>query len=287
MNYFKKNGEALLYVLPAALLVIAFFISSVIYTFVISFTNWDGLTKAHWVGLKNYLEVFSDVTYVTSLKNTFIWVVVSLILPVGLGLLLSVLLQKIKGQRFFKNLFYMPYAMSLTVVGVIWIFLFSTSGFNYLLTQFGLESWTRNWLLTPTFNTFAMITASVWQGTGTNMLLFLVGLGSLPKDPFEAAAIDGANRFRMFWYITLPLLNPITIVVLGLSLVNSFKIFDIIWVMTQGGPFRSSETLAVTMYRESFMLFHFGQGAAISILLTLLSIGASWFYLRKTIVEEG
>jgi ABC-type sugar transport system permease subunit len=287
MNYFKKNGEALLYVLPAALLVIAFFISSVIYTFVISFTNWDGLTKAHWVGLKNYLEVFSDVTYVTSLKNTFIWVVVSLILPVGLGLLLSVLLQKIKGQRFFKNLFYMPYAMSLTVVGVIWIFLFSTSGFNYLLTQFGLESWTRNWLLTPTFNTFAMITASVWQGTGTNMLLFLVGLGSLPKDPFEAAAIDGASRFRMFWYITLPLLNPITIVVLGLSLVNSFKIFDIIWVMTQGGPFRSSETLAVTMYRESFMLFHFGQGAAISILLTLLSIGASWFYLRKTIVEEG
>lgn len=287
MNYFKKNGEALLYVLPAALIVSAFFISSVIYTFVISFTNWDGLTPAHWVGLKNYLEVFSDVTYVTSLKNTFIWVVVSLILPVGLGLLLSVLLQKIKGQRFFKNLFYMPYAMSLTVVGVIWIFLFSASGFNYLLTQLGLESWTKNWLLTPIYNMVAMIAASVWQGTGTNMLLFLVGLGSLPKDPFEAAAIDGANRFRMFFYITLPLLNPITIVVLGLSLVNSFKIFDIIWVMTQGGPYRSSETLAVTMYRESFMLFHFGQGAAISILLTILSIGASWFYLRKTIVEEG
>jgi multiple sugar transport system permease protein len=287
MKYFKKNGEALLYVLPAALMVSVFFMSSVIYTFVISFTNWDGLTPAHWVGLKNYLEVFSDVTYVTSLKNTFIWVVVSLILPVGLGLLLSVLLQKIKGQRFFKNLFYMPYAMSLTVVGVIWVFLFSNSGINYILTQIGLESWTKSWLLTPIFNTFAMLAASVWQGTGTNMLLFLVGLGSLPKDPFEAAAIDGANRFRMFWNITLPLLNPITIVVLGLSLVNSFKIFDIIWVMTQGGPFRSSETLAVTMYRESFMLFHFGQGAAISILLTILSIGASWFYLRKTIVEEG
>ncbi|RAP77146.1 carbohydrate ABC transporter permease [Paenibacillus montanisoli] len=287
MGYLKKNGEALLYVLPAALLITVFFISSVLYTFVISFTDWNGLTTAHWVGLKNYLEVFSDVTYVTSLKNTFIWVVISLIFPVGLGLLLSILLQKLKGQRFFKNIFYMPYAISLTVVGVVWIFLFSDSGINYILIQIGLDSWTKSWLLTPTYNTIAMIIASVWQGAGTNMLLFLVGLGSLPKDPFEAAAIDGASRFRMFWSITLPLLNPITIVVLGLSFVNSFKIFDIIWVMTQGGPYRSSETLAVTMYRESFMLFHFGQGAAISILLTILSIGASWFYLRKTIVGEG
>lgn len=287
MNYLRKHGEALLYVLPAALMISVFFVSSVIYTFVVSFTDWDGLNPAHWVGLKNYLSIFNEVTYITSLKNTFIWVVLSLILPVGLGLLLSILLQNIKGKRFFKNLFYMPYAMSLTVVGVIWIFLFSNSGINYLLTNMGLESWTKDWLRTPYVNTIAMVIAALWQGTGTNMLLFLVGLGSLPKDPFEAAAIDGANRFRMFWNITLPLLNPITIVVLGLALVNSFKTFDIIWVMTQGGPYRSSETLAVTMYRESFMLFHFGQGAAISILLTLLSILASWFYLRKTIVEEG
>ncbi|SFS51993.1 carbohydrate ABC transporter permease [Paenibacillus sp. BC26] len=286
MNYFKKHGEALLYVLPAALMITVFFVSSVLYTFYISFTDWDGLTRSHWVGLSNYIEVFSDVTYITSLKNTFMWVALSLVLPVGLGLLLSILLQQMKGQRFFKNLFYMPYAMSLTVVGVIWIFLFSSSGINYLLTHMGLESWVKDWLRTPYYNTFAMLVASIWQGAGTNMLLFLVGLGSLPKDPFEAAAIDGANRFQMFWKITLPLLNPVTIVVMGLALVNSFKTFDIIWVMTQGGPYRSSETLAVTMYRESFMLFHFGQGAAISILLTVLSIVASWFYLKKTIVEE-
>ncbi|SEO89015.1 carbohydrate ABC transporter permease [Paenibacillus sp. OV219] len=286
MNYIKKHGEALLYVLPAALIIAVFFISSILYTLVVSFTDWDGLTRSHWVGLKNYVEVFSDVTYITSLKNTFMWVGLSLILPVGLGLLLSILLQQIKGQRLFKNLFYLPYAMSLTVVGVIWIFLFSSSGINYLLTHMGLESWTRDWLQTPHYNTVAMLIASLWQGTGTNMLLFLVGLGSLPKDPFEAAAIDGANRFQIFWRITLPLLNPVTIVVLGLALVNSFKTFDIIWVMTQGGPYRSSETLAVTMYRETFMLFHFGQGAAISILLTILTVVASWFYLRKTIVEE-
>jgi ABC-type sugar transport system permease subunit len=286
MNYFKKNGEALIYVLPAALLTSAFFLSSIIYTFMLSFTNYNGLKKAQWVGLSNYKEIFTDPTYLTSLKNTLLWVVLSLIIPVGLGLLLSVILQRVKGQQFFKNIFYMPYAMSLTVVGVIWVFLFSRTGINFVLTHIGLESWTKDWLLTTPYNTFAMIIASVWQGTGTNMLLFLIGLGSLPKDPFEAASIDGATRFRMFWSITLPLLNPITIVVLGMSLVNSFKIFDIIWVMTMGGPYRSSETLAVTMYRESFMLFHFGQGAAISIMLTIASVGFSWFYLRKTIVRE-
>ncbi|WP_018759596.1 carbohydrate ABC transporter permease [Paenibacillus terrigena] len=285
--YWKKNGEALLYALPAALLIIAFFITSIAYTIYLSFTDYNGLAAPKWVGLSNYLAIFQDATYLTSLKNTLIWVFASLILPVGFGLLFSVLLQNLKGQRIFKNIFYLPYAMSLTVVGVIWVFLFSQTGINYMLTLLGLEAFTRDWLTSPPLNTFSMIVASVWQGTGTNMLLFLIGLGALPKEPFEAAAIDGANRIRTFWSVTLPMLSPITIVVMGMSLVNSFKIFDIIWVMTMGGPYRSSETLAVTMFRESFVLFHFGQGAAISIVLTIASIAVSWFYLRKTIIKEG
>jgi ABC-type sugar transport system permease subunit len=287
MGYWKRNGAALLYTLPAALLIFTFFITSIVYTFYLSFTDYSGLASPRWVGLENYEAIFEDATYVTSLKNTLIWVAATLILPVGLGLVFSVLLQQLKGQRIFKNIFYFPYAMSLTVVGVIWVFLFSRTGINYVLTQAGLESLAKDWLTTPPYNTFAMIVASVWQGTGTNMLLFLIGLGALPKEPFEAAAIDGAGKFRTFWSITLPLLNPITIVVMGMALVNSFKIFDIIWVMTMGGPYRSSETLAVTMFRESFVLFHFGQGAAISIVLTIASIGVSWFYLRKTIATEG
>ncbi|BBI31275.1 carbohydrate ABC transporter permease [Cohnella abietis] len=287
MKYLKKHGVALCYTLPAAIIITAFFITSILYTFYVSFTNDNGLGAPKWVGFENYVNIFRDLTYITSLKNTFIWVVATLVFPVGLGLLFSVLLQNIKGQRFFKNIFYLPYAMSLTVVGVIWVFLFSQTGINFLLNKIGMEWLAMEWLSTPPYNTYAMIVASVWQGTGTNMLLFLIGLGALPKDPFEAASIDGASRLRTFWSITLPLLNPITIVVMGMALVNSFKIFDLIWVMTMGGPYRSSETLAVTMYRESFVLFHFGQGAAISIVLTIASIAVSWFYLRKTIVKEA
>jgi len=285
MTYLKKNGNALLYVLPAALFVTVFFIYSVVFTFVVSFYQWDGLKAPKWVGLYNYKIIFQDPTYVTSLYNTVIWVLLSLIVPVGLGLLLSVWLQKLKGQLVFKNIFYLPYAISLTVVGVIWAMLYSKTGFNQLLVWLGWEHVTKDWLNVPPYNTFAMIIAAIWQVTGTNMLLFLVGLSSLPKDPFEAAAIDGANRFRMFFHVTLPLLKPITIVVVGMTLVNSFKIFDVIWVMTMGGPYRSSETFAVTMYRESFVSFNFGQGAAIAIVLTVASILVSWFYLKKTIGE--
>ncbi|GGD72346.1 carbohydrate ABC transporter permease [Paenibacillus nasutitermitis] len=287
MSYFRKNGVALSYILPAALLITLFFITSIVYTFYLSFTSYDGLKAPQFVGLKNYVKVFQDLTYITSLKNTLIWVIATLVFPVGLGLLFSVLLQHMKGQRIFKNIFYLPYAMSLTVVGVIWVLFFSRNGVNFILTNIGMDWLALDWLNKPPYNTYAMIIASVWQGTGTNMLLFLIGLGALPKDPFEAAAIDGAGRFRTFWNITLPLLKPITIVVMGMALVNSFKIFDIIWVMTMGGPYRSSETLAVTMFRESFVLFNLGQGAAISIILTITSIAVSWFYLRKTMVKEG
>ncbi len=287
MNYFRKHWIALCYILPAAIIITSFFITSIVYTLYLSFTSYDGLKAPEFVGFENYARIFKDLTYITSLKNTLLWVIATLIFPVGLGLLFSVLLQHMKGQRIFKNIFYLPYAMSLTVVGVIWVLLFSRNGINLLLTNIGLDSWAIDWLNTPPSNSYAMIVASVWQGTGTNMLLFLIGLGALPKEPFEAAAIDGAGRFRTFWSITLPLLNPITIVVMGMALVNSFKIFDIIWVMTMGGPYRSSETLAVTMFRESFVLFKFGQGAAISIVLTITSIAVSWFYLRKTMVKEG
>lgn len=283
MNVLKKQGEALLYVVPAALLVTAFFVYSVVYTFVLSFKQWDGLKPSKWVGVGNYTIIFQDSTYITSLYNTLIWVVASLVIPVGLGLLLSVWLQGLKGQVIFKNVFYIPYAIALTVVGVIWAILYSKSGINLLLTEMGLEHWTVDWLNTPPYNTYAMVIAAVWQVTGTNMLLFLVGLSSLPKDPFEAASIDGAGKVRTFFHITLPLLKPMTIVVVGMTLVNSFKIFDVIWVMTMGGPYRSSETFAVTMYRESFVLFNFGQGAAIAILLTVASILVSWFYLKRTI----
>lgn len=275
-----------LYILPSVILISVLFIYSAVFTFVISFTDWRGEANPSWVGLRNYIQFFQDPVLMTSFINTIIWVVATLLIPVVLGLLLSVFLQNIWGSFIFKNIFYLPYAISLTTAAIIWAFLFSPVGLNTMLDALGLQEWTRNWLTTPPLNTYSMIIASIWQGTGTNMILFLVGLQSLPREPYEAAMIDGAPRSRIFFNITLPLLKPFTIVVVGMAMVNSFKVFDIIWVMTQGGPYRSSETLAVTMYRESFVLTKMGQGAAVAMILTVLILVLSWAYLRYTIQKE-
>src|SRR5205085_9133562 len=135
------------------------------------------------------------------------------------------------------------------------------------LHLFGRDGFPQPGLTDPPINTWGMIVAFTWQGLGPTMILFLVGLQSIPREPIEAALVDGATGFRLFWHVTLPLLRPMTAVVVGISLINSFKVFDIIWAMTQGGPYRSSETLAVTMYRESFVSFHVGYGASVAVLL--------------------
>lgn len=279
-----KRLTPYLYVLPAAVLIAVLFVYSAIFTLYVSFTKWSGYGTPQWVGLANYVKIFRDPVMVTSLINTMIWVAATLIVPVGLGLVLSVALQHMWGRTVLKNIFYLPYAISLTITAIIWGYLFSPLGINELLETLGAR-WKIDWLNTPPYNTYSMIAASVWQSTGTNMILFLVGLQTLPKDPFEAAMLDGASRFRIFTSITVPLLKPFTVVVAGMALVNSFKVFDIIWVMTQGGPYRSSETLAVTMYRESFILANMGQGSAIAIVLTIMVFVFSWFYLKKTLYK--
>jgi ABC-type sugar transport system permease subunit len=182
-----------------------------------------------------------------------------------------------------KRLFYLPATLSGAAVGVIWFYVFNPENglLTSLLNSVGLESLTTRWLAEPPINTFAMIFAAMWQGLGPAMILFLVGLQNLPREPIEAARVDGAQGLRLFWHITLPLLRPMTAVVVAITMINNFKVFDLIWVMTQGGPYRSSETLAVTMYRESFVSFSVGYGASVAVVLTVVVLVLSIFYLRS------
>lgn len=280
--------EMYLYLLPALLFVGIFLLYPAAYTLYISFTDWDGLNPPNFIGLQNYTEIiFKEPAFITSALNTLIWVVATLALPVLLGLALAVIISYVPFQEFFKTVFYLPYAISATSIAVIWGFMLSPQGVvNTVLGQLGLNFLVHSWLVTPPWHTVVMLLAYTWQITGTNMVLFLIGLQSIPTDPIEAAKLDGANEWQVFRHIIIPLLRPITTVVVTLAVVNSFKVFDIIWVLTQGGPFRSSETLAVTMYRESFVLFRLGYGAAIANLLSLIVIIFSIFYLRSIFKAE-
>ena len=277
-----------LYVLPAALLVTAFLIYPMVTTLYLSFTNADGLMAPDFVGLANYVKLFGDANFLRPLGNTLIWTAASLVLPVGLGFLFAISINALHGSAFFKSGIYLPATISATATGVLFTFFLDRNGIiNLLLRGVGLEDWAINWLYTIPQNTWAMIMAYTWQATGLNMMLFLVGLQALPREPLEAAQLDGARGWTLMWRIVLPMLTPYIVIASLLAVVNGFKVFDTIWVMTQGGPARSSETLAVTMYREGFILFDQGYAAAVAVVISVVALGFSYFYLRTVLGRES
>jgi len=271
-----------LYMLPALLFVCVFLLYPAAYTLYLSLTKWNGLGSPQYIGFQNYSQVLQDPVFRTSFGNTILWVIGTILFPVSWGLAMSVIINRVRFEGFFKTIFYLPYAISATSTSVIWAFMLSPTGFiNTVLHLVGLDSVARSWLISPPWHTFMMLMAYTWQIAGTNMVLFSVGLQAIPTEPIEAAKIDGASAWQTFRLIILPLLRPITTVVITLAVINSFKVFDLIWVMTQGGPYRSSETLVVTMYRESFVLFNLGKGAAIASLLSVIVLAFSALYLRQ------
>jgi ABC-type sugar transport system permease subunit len=281
---FSRRIAPFLFLLPAVVLVCALLIWPFLRSSYLSFTNFKGLGQPEWVGLDNYRQLLKDPILSQSMRNTLYWVIGTLALPVGIGLLIAVTSYDLKGGALYRLPFLMPYALSGTAIATVWQFMLVRDGaLNSVLNSIGLESLSRSWLLRPPLNTYAMIVASTWQAVGVSVLLFLIGLQVIPKDPIEAARLDGAEGWRLFRDMTFPLLRPMTIVTVGISLVNSLKTFDIIWIMTQGGPYRSSETLAVTMYRQTFVLFEHGYGAAISVVLSVIVLVVSLLYLTRTL----
>ena len=271
-----------LFLLPSVGLVALLLWWPFVRTAFLSFTDHDGFGQPAFVGVGNYVTLARDPVLGQSLLNTFLWVTGTLFLPVGVGLVVAVLTVDLHRGGAYRLPLLLPYALSGTALGVVWAFMLRGDGVvNTLLEAVGLERLTSSWLLAPPLNTLAMIVANSWQAAGVSLLLFVVGLQVIPRDAVEAARVDGAEGWRLFRYITWPLLRPMTVVVVGLSLVNSLKSFDIIWVMTQGGPFRASETLAVTMFRETFLLNRHGYGAAVAVVLSALVLVTSWLYLRR------
>lgn len=239
---------------------------------------------SEFTGLTNYAQMFRDPILVRSLVNTLIWVVGSLVLPVGLGLAIAVMTSATRWGRWARLAVVLPYAISGSAVAVVGALMLQTNGaVNQLLLAAGLDGLTTQWLLTWPQNTISAILLSTWQSTGVAVVLFLVGLQTIPAETIEAAALDGADGWKRFRHVTFPQLRAVTVVVVGITLANALRAFDVIWVLTQGGPARSSETLALSMYRETFLLQDAGQGSAIAVVLTIVVVGASWIYLRSNL----
>jgi multiple sugar transport system permease protein/raffinose/stachyose/melibiose transport system permease protein len=251
-----------------------------------SVTDWNGVSdNPQFVGLDNFAKVFTDAEFFRAIGNSAIWIVAALILPTLLGLGLALLLNSgVRGSNFFKSVFYLPICLSAVIVGQIWIWIYQPN-WGLLNTVIGkaldLHRFRFAWLAEPSTALGSVIVAWSWQQTGLAMVIFLAGLTAIPRDLLEAADIEGVKRWRQTIHIVLPMLRPATVVVVALSVINSLKGFDILYIMTLGGPFHSSNTLAFLMYEEAFRKYRMGYGSAIAVVLFLIALSIIFVYFRQ------
>ncbi|MFW6266895.1 MAG: carbohydrate ABC transporter permease [Halanaerobium sp.] len=283
MKIKRKYIPWLFLALPLVLYAI-WVVGPTIYTIYLSFTEWDVISEPIFVGLDNYIDLFNDPVFYTSLINNFKWLAIFLAIPLTLGLFLALLLsQEIRGAKGFKAAIYSPMILAPVVIGLIWSWIYQPSGglLNNTLTFIGLDTLTRGWLSDPDTALYAVIAAAVWRHTGYVMLLFLSGLTAISPTVIEASRIDGASPWQRFRYIIMPLLKPTTVIVLVITMIQSLRAFDFVSMMTRGGPFNSTNVLAYYMYSEAFKNYKMGYGAAIAVILFAIMFIFIVFYLRQ------
>lgn len=271
---------------PALVVFSVFVLWPLIDSFRYSVTDWNGFSADYsFVGLDNFARVFTDPEFFKAILNTAIWMVAALVLPSLGGLGLALLLNTgLRGAGLFKSIFYLPICLAAVIVGQIWIWIFQPD-WGLLNTAIewaaGLRRFNFAWLAEPSTALASVILAWSWQQTGLAMVIFLAGLTAIPRDLLEAAEIDGIRRWKQTLHIVLPMLRPATVVVVALSVINALKGFDILYIMTGGGPFHSSNTLAFFMYEESFKKYRMGYGSAISVVLFLIALSIIFLYFRQ------
>lgn len=259
---------------PAIIVFTIFYCFPIIASFIMSFTNWNikRISEPKFVAFKNFARLFNDDYFLLALKNTVLFAVVTTLGIVILGLLLALLLNSaIKGKTFLRTCFYLPAVLSLIVVGIMFKAVFKLDGgiLNQILTTIGLESLTRDWLGDGKTAMWSIIFVQIWKWSGFAMTIYLAGLQGISKDYYEAATIDGAGTWDKFKNITLPLLAPAFTVVITMNTIGGFKVFEQVYVMTNGGPGNATQVLNTYIYKE-FSKGNLGRSSAASLLLFLM-----------------
>ncbi len=274
----RRQRAGLFFVLPSVAFVGLFFIIPLIITAFMSLHNWPLLGDRHFIGLGNYHTLMSDTMFWNSLIFTVKYTVVitPIIVLVAFGLALLVR-QRIPGVAIFRTAYFLPVVIGLSTASIIWIFMFNdqTGVFDGILQGLGLIKAPIEWLSDPTGALLSIIVMVVWKTVGSTMLFFVIGLQAIPDDLYEAAKIDGAGRWALTRYITLPLLRRIFALALVLSVIGSFLAFDQFYIMTQGGPQNSTITVVYWIYNTSFTYFKLGYGAALSLVLLVILVAIS------------
>jgi raffinose/stachyose/melibiose transport system permease protein len=298
MNNFKKNNRskffasdkfALFILLTPALIFCSVFIFipsiNAIFGSFFSF-GFDNLFNWKWVGFDNYIKASKDEFFWIALKNNLIIVFASIILQVGVGTILAAILDRgiPYGKVIFRTIIFTPMVISSVAVGLIWLIIYEPNIgiLNAIIKSIGLNPPTRGWLGDPNISIWMVMIAAAWQYTGFMMVLILAGLQGISTEVYDAAEIDGATGVKAFWYITLPMLRNVLLVAILITTIGAFKVFEFIFVMTNGGPSNSTQVLGTYIYLQAFTLLKMGYANAISVVLLIIALILGWMQLKAS-----
>ncbi|KAF2957819.1 ABC transporter permease [Thermotoga sp. Ku-13t] len=269
----REKMTILLFLLPWIVSFGLFTVYPLFFSVFVSFTNYTGLKPSlEFVGLNNYTRAFTDRVFLTALKNTFVFVVVTVPITTVISLFLGILLTSgIKFKRIFQAGYFLPSVISMVVISMIWLYIYSATGpLNLFLTRLGFRVPAQSWLASPKTALGSIMLMDVWSAVGYYTVLYVAGLQSIPLELYEAAKIDGATKWQTIRRITLPLLKPTTLFVISINSIRSFQIFTEIFTLTGGGPANSTQTIVHYLYDVSFRKFEMGYGSAIAYILFMI-----------------
>lgn len=285
----KKLKEKIgyLYILPAVLFMIFFVGYPIIYNIIISFQDVNLMSLntviKPFVGIKNYIIVLSNPVFYKALFNTLFYTIVCIIFQFTIGFALAVFFNiDFKLARFIRGLIMVAWLLPLTVTALNFKFMFAINGgiINEILLKLNIIKEPIEWLLGQKSSMWSLIITNIWIGIPFNMILLVTGLSTIPKTLYESSELDGANWFQKIIYITLPSIKPAILAVVTLGFINTFKVFDLVFIMTNGGPVNATEVLSTLSYRYSFDSFNFGLGSSVANILCLILVIVSVVYIK-------
>ncbi|ANS75315.1 ABC transporter permease [Paenibacillus yonginensis] len=273
MNSVFSNKTAItIFVLPTLLIFCAIVLVPIFVSSYYSLLDWNGVGKGAYIGFHNYVELFTDSRALNSMKNSLLFAAASIFIQLPLSLLLALILaSNVKGEGFYRTVYFIPVLISTVVIAQLWSKIYNADYglLNTLLENVGLSHLAQDWLGQKKTALIASFIPTLWQYIGYHMLLMYAGAKSISQDIFEAAKIDGASRVRTAFLITIPLMKPVLKVCLVFSVIGAFKVFDLIYVLTGGGPFFTTEVPSTLMYTTIFDTYRYGYGSAISVFIIL------------------
>lgn len=281
----RREWTSYIFVIPSLIFVALFLFFPILYNFILSFKDVSLINingKQQFIGIQNYIDILNDKVFYISISNSLIFTIACIFFQFTIGFSLALYFnKKFPGRNIFRSLLLLGWMLPIVITGTVfkWMFSGDSGIINYILSLLGIINSDITWLTDESTALLSTIIANVWIGIPFNMLILLAGLQGLPKDLFEAAKIDGANRVRQFFHITLPLMKPTISILLMLVLIYTFKVFDLIYVMTGGGPVNSTTIFPLYAYQLAFNNYEISMGATASSIMFLLLFLIAFIYL--------